>query len=104
MSNTNNSPPSLPSDNPCVAPTERPLRADVAGVIATRPHLFLYAGQNYEEGQAWPGAREARGIADAYAAVKMLAGGDPDEHIPMWNTVTKRILVGPCEFFFFFVR
>ncbi|CAM9785894.1 unnamed protein product, partial [Sphacelaria rigidula] len=75
---------------------EKPSREQVAAVICSRQHLFLYAGQDYKEGEAWEGARQARGVADAYAAVKALAGGDPDEHIPMWNTVAKAILVGPA--------
>lgn len=69
-------------------------------IIATRPQLFLYAGQDFKDGEAWPGAREARGVADAYAAVKALAGGHPNERVPMWNTVTKTMLLGSCELAF----
>lgn len=69
----------------------------MAAFIAVRPHLFLYAGQDIPEQIAWYGAWEARGVADAYAAVTALAGGDEDERIPLWNTVTKEKVTGHGE-------
>lgn len=36
-------------------------------------------------------------MADAYAAVAALTGGRADERIPLWNTVTRKILTGMGE-------
>lgn len=69
----------------------------MAEFLSTRPHLFLYAGQDVVDHQTWYGAAEARGVADAYAAVMTLTVGDEDEHIPLWNIVTKQKVTGIGE-------
>lgn len=46
-----------------------------------------------EEG-IWYGAKEARGVADAYAAAMLIPSGDPDERIPLWHSVTKEVVMG----------
>lgn len=69
----------------------------MAAFISTRPHLFLYAGQDMPPHLAWYGAREARGVADAYASVTALVGGDEDERIPLWDIVLKEIVSGDSE-------
>lgn len=70
----------------------------MAEFISTRPHLFIFAGQDMvAHHQTWYGAAEARGVADAYAAVMTLAVGDEDEHIPLWNIVTKQKITGSGE-------
>lgn len=42
----------------------------------------------------WYGAKEARGVADAYAAAVLIPNGDPDERIPLWHSVTKEVVMG----------
>ena len=69
----------------------------MAEFISTRPHLFLFAGQDVVEHETWFGAAEARGVADAYAAVMALKMGDEDERIPLWNIVTKQKITGNGE-------
>lgn len=69
----------------------------MAAHIAVRPHLFLYAGQDMPPKLAWYGAREARGVADAYASVTALNEGDEDERIPLWDIVRKKIVSGNGE-------
>lgn len=60
--------------------------------------MFLFAGQDVADHHTWYGAAEARGVADAYAAVVTLTEGDEDEHIPLWNIVTKQKVTGRGEF------
>lgn len=77
--------------------TELPRRRNVAAYISTRPNLFLYAGQDVKDTHNWYGAHEARGVADAYAAVTALAIGDEDERIPLWDTVNHVKITGRSE-------
>ncbi|CAM9312249.1 unnamed protein product, partial [Hapterophycus canaliculatus] len=77
--------------------SESPTRRNLAAFISVRPHIFLYAGQDVPEHMAWYGAWEARGVADAYAAVVALSGGDEDERIPLWDTVAKKKITGDGE-------
>lgn len=79
------------------AAADCPLRRQAAAVLCTNPHLFVYAGQDLPSKKAWPGAQEARGVADAFAASLTGVGRSPDERVPMWNTVTKRALFGKGE-------
>lgn len=76
---------------------ESPTRRHLAAFISVRPHIFLYAGQDVPEPMAWYGAWEARGVADAYAAVVALAGGDENERVPLWDTVAKTKITGQGE-------
>lgn len=81
----------------CFDKTELPTRRNVAAYISIRPNLFLYAGQDVKDTKNWFGANEARGVADAYAAVTALAIGDENERIPLWDTVKKVKITGRGE-------
>ena len=52
------------------------------------------------ENEAWFGARVARGVADAYAVAMVVPNGDPDQRIPLWHSVTKKMIAGKGMWFF----
>ncbi|CAN0062973.1 unnamed protein product, partial [Choristocarpus tenellus] len=63
---------------------EMPSRCNLASWLSAQPRLFVYAGQDLTGEEAWFGAKEARSVADSYAASKALFRGDPNERIPLW--------------------
>lgn len=78
--------------------TECPMRKQAAAILGSNPHLFLYAGQDVPADKAWSCAQAARGVADSFAASLTTGNGrSPDERVPVWNTITKRVIFGKGE-------